>query len=90
MDNKELSAVESEMVYYLAFAAFERYMKQQGFEMNMPEASDDKLSADDLYDLAAHGVVRHASFPPSYTDHGYCSRAAAPLTISVSSVVIFA
>lgn len=52
VDNKELSSVESEMVYYLAFAAFERYMKKQGFEMNMPEASDDKLSADDLYDLA--------------------------------------
>ena len=52
IENTEFSVIESEMVYYLAFAAFERYMKKQSFEMNMPSASDDKLSADDLYDLA--------------------------------------
>lgn len=50
--NDELSAIETEMVYYLAFAAFERNMKRQGFEMCMPSASEDKLSAENLYDLA--------------------------------------
>ncbi len=52
VENAELAAVETEMVYYLAFAAFERNVKRQGFDMTMPEASEDKLSAENLYDLA--------------------------------------
>ena len=52
VENKELSAIEKEMVYYLAFAAFERNIMRQGFEMCMPSASEDKLSAENLYDLA--------------------------------------
>ena len=50
--NVELSAIETEMVYYLAFAAFERNMKRQGYEMCIPSSSEDKLSAETLYDLA--------------------------------------
>ena len=52
VENAELSSIEAEMVYYLAFAAFERKMKREGFEMCMPSVSSDKLSADNLYDIA--------------------------------------
>ena len=52
VENRELTVIESEMVYYLAFVSFERYMKRQGFVMSMPSVSDDKLSAENLYDLA--------------------------------------
>ncbi|MBO4608520.1 MAG: hypothetical protein J5696_01495 [Lachnospiraceae bacterium] len=52
VENRDLTVIEKEMVYYLAFVSFERNMKRQGYEMCMPSASDDKLSAENLYDLA--------------------------------------
>ena len=52
VENRELTPIEKEMVYYLAFVSFERNMKRQGYEMCMPSASSDKLSAENLYDLA--------------------------------------
>ncbi len=47
-----VSIVESEIVYYLAFAVFEDNMIKKGLSMCAPKPSEDKLTATALYDLA--------------------------------------
>ncbi|MCR4586602.1 MAG: hypothetical protein K5686_12870 [Lachnospiraceae bacterium] len=47
-----LEVPEREMVYYLAYARFQKKMEERGFSFCTPEASEDKLMATGLYDLA--------------------------------------
>ncbi len=50
--SEQISVFESEIPYYLAFAKFQRSMKEHGFDMCTASKSDDTLSASGLYDLA--------------------------------------
>ncbi len=47
-----ISELEHEMVYYLAYAQFQKKMEERGFSFCTPKASEDKLMASGLYDLA--------------------------------------
>ena len=47
-----IEKLEEEMVYYLAYAKFQKKMEERGFCFCTPEHSADKLMAAGLYDLA--------------------------------------
>ncbi len=50
--NEGIAGIENEMLYYLAYAQFQKKMSEKGFNMCTPKASKDKLTATALYDLA--------------------------------------
>ena len=50
--NEDIARIEKEMIYYLAFARFQKIMHTHGYDMCPPKASSGVLSASGLYDLA--------------------------------------
>lgn len=50
--NEDIARIEKEIVYYLAFARFQKMMRSKGYEMCTPHRSSGTLSASGLYDLA--------------------------------------
>ncbi len=52
VSDDQITLFEKEMIYYLAFARFQRSMSDKGYEMCTPQKSDKKLKASGLYDLA--------------------------------------
>lgn len=50
--NEDVARIEKEMIYYLAFARFQKMMHANGYDMCSPKVSSGTLRASGLYDIA--------------------------------------